>query len=247
MTASRRRSASSRCSAGRTDDRARMVLYTRVSTDEQHNGIDAQRAELQRAVTYEDWHVVAEISDKGQSGKDLDRPGLRRALSLIADGAADGLAVSKLDRLSRSVIDAGELAEWFDAAGARLVALDLSIDTSTPSGRLMLHLMAAFGQWERETIAQRTRDGLAALRAKGKAIGPPAVADRPELAARIRQLRGAGWTLQAIADHLNAEGVPTLRGGAQWRVSSVQSAAGYHRRPPQRRTPVLPALGRRAG
>jgi DNA invertase Pin-like site-specific DNA recombinase len=74
---------------------------------------------------------------------------------------------------------------------------------------------------------ERTRRGLEAAREKGARPGRPAVADRPELRARIRALRAQGWTLQAIADTLDAEGVPTLRGGAEWRTSSVQSAAGY--------------------
>jgi DNA invertase Pin-like site-specific DNA recombinase len=225
---------------------ARMVLYTRVSTDEQGNGLDVQRAELARASEFKDWRIHSWITDEGQSGKDLQRPGLRRALQLIADGKADGLAVAKLDRLSRSVIDAGQLAEWFQDAGGRLVALDLNIDTSTPSGRMVLHVLASVAQWERETIAQRTRDGLAALRARGMPTGRPAVADRPELAARIAQMRAGGETLQAIADTLNADGIPTLRGGLCWRPSSVQSAAGYERARPRHKAAQLPGLGRRA-
>ncbi|MGO9903471.1 MAG: recombinase family protein [Solirubrobacteraceae bacterium] len=156
----------------RTDTQARMVLYVRVSTDEQSNGLDAQRAELKRAGEYAGWRIVATIVDEGASGKDLERPGLERALALIAAGKADGLAVSKLDRLSRSVIDAGQLAQWFTDAGGRLVALDLNIDTSTPSGLMVLHVLASVAQWERETIAARTRAGLAALRAR-QADRPP--------------------------------------------------------------------------
>lgn len=236
---------SPRTQASASDRRARMLLYVRVSTDEQHNGIPAQTAELRRAAKFQDWQVLEVVADKGASGKDLNRPGLRRALELIAAGGADGLAVSKLDRLSRSVVDAGAIAEWFEAAGARLVALDLNVDTSTPTGRMMLNLMATLGQWERETIGQRTRDGLAAVRARGKPTGRPAVADHPELCARIRELRGeGGWTLQAIADQLNAEQVPTLRGGKLWRVSSVESAAGYKRRRSGHAAPDLPELGR---
>lgn len=226
----------------------RIVLYMRVSTDEQAtfgNGLDAQRAELDRAAEYQGWKIVEAIRDEGVSGKDLVRPGLKRALQLIVDGKADGLAVSKLDRLSRSVIDAGMLAEWFDDAGARLIALDLNIDTNTPSGRMVFSVLSAVAQWERETIAQRTRDGLAMLRAKGKPTGRPAVADMPELSERIKAMRMNGITLQAIADTLNAEHVPTLRGGTQWRPSSVQSAAGYQRRRPPRKPAELPKPVRR--
>jgi DNA invertase Pin-like site-specific DNA recombinase len=226
-----------------------MVLYIRVSTEEQARsglGLDAQRADLQRAGDYQDWEIAELVCDEGISGKDLNRPGLKHALELIATGQADGLAVAKLDRLSRSVIDAGMLAEWFEDAGARLVALDLNIDTSTPSGLMVLHVLSAVAEWERLTIAARTRDGLAALRAKGMPTGRPAVADIPALADRIGLMRAQGLTLQAIADALNAESIPTIRGGTHWRVSSVQAAAGYRRRRPRRKPAELPILARRS-
>ena len=219
-----------------------MILYVRVSTDEQGNGLDVQRAELKRTSVQRNWQISELIVDEGESGKDLQRPGLRRALALIAAGKADGLAVSKLDRLSRSVIDAGQLAQWFTDAGARLVALDLNIDTSTPSGLMILHVLASVAQWERETIAARTRAGLAQLRARGLPTGRPAVADSPELEARIRAMRERGDTLQAIADVLNDDAVPTLRGGRCWRPSSVQAAAGYRRARPRHRAAALPVL-----
>lgn len=225
-----------------------MVLYVRVSTEEQARsrlGLEAQQAELERAAEYQDWQILELVCDEGRSGKDLERPGLRHALELIAAGDADGLAVAKLDRLSRSVIDAGMLAEWFKDAGARLVALDLNIDTNTPSGRMVFSVLSAVAQWERETIAQRTRDGLAQLRAQGKPTGRPAVVDQPELADRIRSMRLEGWTLQAIADQMNAERVPTLRGGTHWRVSSIESAAGYRRRAGRHKPAQLPVLPRR--
>jgi DNA invertase Pin-like site-specific DNA recombinase len=225
-----------------------MVLYLRVSTEEQTRsglGLEAQRSELERAAEFKDWTILEVICDEGRSGKDLERPGLHRALELIAAGNADGLAVAKLDRLSRSVIDAGLLAEWFQAAGATLIALDLNIDTSTPAGRMVFSIISALAQWERETIAQRTRDGHAQLRNQGKPTGRPAVADLPELEQRIKDLKAADWTFQAIADQLNADGIPTLRGGSCWRPSSVQSAAGYARPRPRHKAAVLPALPRR--
>jgi hypothetical protein len=89
------------------------------------------------------------------------------------------------------------------------------------------------------------RNALAAARAQGKPIGPPAVGDRPELAVRIRGMREGGLTLQAICDSLNAEGVPTARGGSMWRPSSVQAVLGHKRRPTRRKIANLPELGAR--
>lgn len=134
------------------------------------------------------------------------------------------------------------MAEWFREARTRLIALDVQIDTETPAGMMMLHLLAVIAEWERATIAQRTRDGLAARRARGKPISRPAVADHPELAARIREMRELPMSLQAIADALTADGVPTLRGAPRWTKSSVRGAAGYERSRPRRKPASLPAI-----
>lgn len=190
------------------------------------------------------WRLVQVIEDDGASGRDTNRPGLTRALGIISDGHASGLVVAELDRLSRSVIDFGQILEWLDHQGATFTALDLGIDTSTAAGRLVGNVMAAVGEWERSAISARTRASLQAKRARGEQIGRASVVDRPELAQRIAAMRADGLTLQAIADALNAEGVPTLRGAAAWRVSAVQSAAGY-RRPAKRRAAVEPPPVRR--
>lgn len=224
----------------------RIIAYVRVSTAEQAEsglGLEAQETAIRKSCESRRWEIVELVRDEGESGKSLARPGIRHALERVAAGDADGLVVAKLDRLSRSVVDFGLLLEWFTEAGATLVALDLGVDTSTPGGRLVANVFAAVAEWERDTIAARTKDGLAAKRAKGESIGRPAIADRPELAARIRSMRDdAGMTLQAIADQLTAEEIPTARGAAVWRVSSVQSAAGYVRRKPRRRPTELPEL-----
>jgi DNA invertase Pin-like site-specific DNA recombinase len=227
----------------------RVLGYCRVSTHEQaHNGVGlaAQEAAIRAECASRGWLLVDLIRDEGASGKSLERRGLRAALARIARGEADGLIVSKLDRLSRSVVDFGTLLEWFTEVDANLIALDLGIDTSTPGGRLVANVFASVAEWEREIIGQRTREGLAAVRAGGKAISRPAIADQPKLERRIRRLREKGWTLQRIADKLNAEKVPTLRGGELWRPSSVQVAAGYKRRKPRRAVVDLPRANRRS-
>ena len=219
----------------------RVVGYSRVSTEEQSKsglGLAAQEETIRAGCEQRGWDLVAIHVDAGQSGRTLERPALRQALEVVANRNADGLVVAKLDRLSRSVIDFAALLEWFERIGAVLLAMDLTIDTSTPSGRLIANVFASVAQWEREVIGERTRAGLAALRAQGRPISAPCVTDDRELGERIQRLRADGCTFQRIADLLNEGGVPTRRGGAMWRVSSVQAAAGY-RRPPRKRPLVI--------
>ena len=90
-------------------------------------------------------------------------------------------------------------------------------------------MIVSVSGWERERLGERTREGLAAARAKGSSISRPSVQDVPMLKERVAEMRAEGMTLQAIADWLNDAGVPTLRGGQKWRPSSVQAAAGYKR------------------
>jgi DNA invertase Pin-like site-specific DNA recombinase len=166
-----------------------------------------------------------EAPDSGDS----PGPALRHALERIMAGEASALVVGRLDSLGDSAAAIGAMVDWFERTGARLVAADVGLDTATPAGRIAASALSAAGQLNRRRLQERTRQGLAAVREQGARPGRPAVADRPELRARIRALRAQGWTLQAIADVLNDEGVSTLRGGAEWRPSSVQSAAGYKR------------------
>jgi DNA invertase Pin-like site-specific DNA recombinase len=115
--------------------------------------------------------------------------------------------------------------EWLTGRDARVIAVALGIDTGEEAGRLAIRAIIEISQWERRRLGERTRAGMRAARRKG----PASVTDDPELRDRIAGMRAAGRTLQAIANQLNVEGIPTLRGGAMWRPSSVQAAAGYQR------------------
>ena len=226
----------------------RVLAYCRVSTAEQAasgSGLAAQEATIAAECARRGWELVDTVVDAGASAASLDRPGFCRLLERLATGEADGLVVAKLDRASRSVVDLANLLAWCARADVAFTALDLGVDTTTPTGRLVANVMVSVAEWERSIIGQRTRDALAAIRADGRPISGPSVADQAELTARIRAMRTAGATFQSIADRLNAEGVPTLRGGALWRVSAVQSAAGYRRPPAAHRVPELPTLDRR--
>lgn len=215
------------------DTTVRAIGYARVSTSEQVEsgaGLTDQRRKLAAEIAHRGWDLVDLIVDEGESGKDLDRPGIRSALARIAAGEADALVVTKLDRLTRSVLNFAEILQWADRLGVSLVVLDIGVDTSTGTGKLVVGIMAQIAEWERGVIADRTRDAAAIRRGEGKVMGRPGVRDRfPDLAKRIAAIRQAGSTWQAIADTLNAEHIPTMRGGTKWRVSAVQSAAGYVR------------------
>jgi DNA invertase Pin-like site-specific DNA recombinase len=228
----------------------RLLGYLRVSTDEQADsgaGLAAQQEQLRRAFEYEGWELVEIVRDEGASGKDLDRPGLRRALELIVAGNADGLVVAKLDRLTRSVVDFGDLLEWFDLAQAAFVALDLRLDTSTPTGAMVAHVLVVVAEWERRTIGQRTKDAMAAKRRAGEATGLPSLldADHREVRERILELAAEGKSRAVIARQLNQEGWPTVRGAKEWAPSALQVVLGYQRPPRRRRRAELPPIPRR--
>jgi DNA invertase Pin-like site-specific DNA recombinase len=210
-----------------------------------------QAEAIRRACEARGLELVAVVRDVERVPRaHAERPGLRHVLKQISAGEASCLVVDGLDRLGASAAAVGTLVGWFDGDGRRLVAGSLGLDTQTQAGKVALRALAAAGQLETRKLAERTRRGLAAARANGGLAGRPAVADRPGLHERIAQMRADGKTLQAIADELNARGVPTLRGGAHWRPSSVQAATGY-KRPGRVRSvedpPVADALRRRTG
>jgi len=238
----------------------RAIGYARVSTSEQvvsGAGLVDQRRKLIAEIEHRGWDLADLVVDEGESGKDLDRPGIRGALDRLAAGDADALVVTKLDRLTRSTLDFAEMLAWAGRLGVRLLVLDLGIDTSTETGKLVASVMASVAEWERGAIASRTRDAAAIRRSRGEKTGRPSVrSTNPETANRIAAMRAeltpAGrhlHTWQAIADQLNTEGVPTIRRGALWRVSAVQSAGtpgGIIRKPPAAKRIALPE-GKRNG
>jgi DNA invertase Pin-like site-specific DNA recombinase len=206
--------------------------------------VPAAEGEVDRAELVEQAEVISgECSRRGlellelvrerepRNGKGLERPGLGYAFARIAAGEARGLVISELSRLSRSAAELGGILEWFARTGARLVAVAQGLDTDEREGRIAVRTLIEVSGWERQRLSERTQRGLEAARHEGRRGGRRAVADDPELRERIARMRAEGMTLQAIADRLNEAGVPTVRGGAKWRPSSVHAAAGYKRRP----------------
>jgi DNA invertase Pin-like site-specific DNA recombinase len=203
-----------------------VICYTRVSTQEQATsglGLDAQRSMLERECEVRGWANVVWIEDAGYSAGSLDRPGMQRALTMLTSGEASTLAAAKLDRISRSVIDAASLMELATQAGFAIVALDVGIDTSTAAGRLVANVLASVAAWERDTTRERTRAALAALKAHGVVLGRPRELDN-DVRERIVSLRNDRLTYAAIADRLNRECVPTARSG-KWNAGTVYKIA----------------------
>ncbi len=174
--------------------------------------------------------LVEVVGERDRTGvKALSRPGLAYALDRIARGEAAGLVVADLSRLAHSAAELGGVLRRLSGGRTRLVAAAQELDTGNEHGRLAATLLVEISGWERKLLSERTRNGLNAARNSGRITGRAAVADHPDLLASISGMRADGMTLQAIADRLNADGVPTIRGGAKWRHSSVQVALGYRR------------------
>jgi DNA invertase Pin-like site-specific DNA recombinase len=205
----------------------RAIAYHRVSTDEQAatgNGLDAQAATVIRAVEARGWSLVATLTDEGRSGGNLRRPALLDALDRLDRGEADALVVAKLDRLSRSVLDFAAITEQAKRRGWSVVALDVDVDTTTPTGELVANITSSVAQWERRIIGARTSEAMQAMKRRGVRLGRPV--ELPDVVRdRIAAARDAGATLRAIADAFNAEAVPTARGG-RWHASTVAAVLG---------------------
>lgn len=131
--------------------------YARTSTVDQKAGLDVQKCDLALAGCTPVY--IEEASAVGE------RPVLDKVLGALSRG--DQLVVTKLDRLARSVVHLGQLLEQIHAAGASLRILNLGMDTSTPTGKLMLNVLGSVAQFEREMMLERQADGIAAAKAAG--------------------------------------------------------------------------------
>src|SRR5262249_46148605 len=144
---------------------------------------------------------MTEFVDHGISGTKDRRPGLDALLGAVRGRRVDVVACIKLDRLARSTRHLVTLAGDLEALGVDLVVLDQSIDTTTPSGRLLFHVLAAIAEFERDLIRDRVVAGLRRAKAQGRRLGRPRRhhIDVPE----VRALVAAGLSLRAIARRLH--------------------------------------------
>jgi DNA invertase Pin-like site-specific DNA recombinase len=199
-----------------------VIGYERVSTDEQAAsgaGLDAQHAMIEDEAIRRGWSVEWH-GDPGKSGKQVN-PGLRTALDLLADGQADALVVTKMDRIARSAIHAMEIIQTAQDQGWALIVLDMNLDMTTPAGRAMARMLAVFAEFERDLISQRTREAMAAKTRAGKHMGRPRLAPT-DVVRRIVATRDAGASFGSIARDLTADAVLSPAGLRTWHESSVR-------------------------
>ena len=186
----------------------RCAIYTRKSTDEglnkEFNSLDAQREAAEAYILsqrQEGWTLLpTNYSDGGYTGANMERPGVRQLLADIEADKVDCVVVYKVDRLSRSLIDFAKMMEMFEKHGVCFVSTTQQFNTKSPLGRLTLHILLSFAQFEREIISERTRDKQIAARKKGKWTGGHLILGydldshsrrlviNPEEAERVREL-----------------------------------------------------------
>jgi hypothetical protein len=208
-----------------TRETPRVIAYTRVSTEEQGRsglGLEAQQAKIEQAARLRGWQTLSLVQEIASGSKLAGRPMLAQALAALNAGEADVLVVAKTDRLARSLRDDLEIREQARSHGWQLVTLDLDLDTTTPVGQMVAAILGSVAQVERDLIASRTREALAAKRAQGARLGGP-VRLAQSTRERIGTERAGGQTLQSIADGLNRDGVPTSTGRGQWAPGNVRN------------------------
>lgn len=178
----------------------RVGIYARVSTIGRGQDVGLQLEELQQVAAQRGWQVVDEYVDDGVSGSQESRPGLDRMLDDARRGKLDVIVVWKLDRLGRSLKNLLAILDDISRVGVQFLSLrDSGIDTTSPSGRLLLHLLGAFAEFERAMIQERVVAGVQRAKAAGKHCGRPRV-DIDLRAATI--LLGQGHSLREVADML---------------------------------------------
>lgn len=180
-------------------DNKRVAIYCRVST---HLGQqpDMQLNPLREYCKAREWSIVGEYIDIGQSGAKDRRPELDRLLDDARKRKIDCITVWKLDRWGRSLKHLINSLSELQGLGVSFVSYQENIDLSTPSGKMMFHIIGAMAEFERELIRERVKAGIQNARKKGIKVGRKAIP--PIVGEKIKELRGEGLSIRAIAKKL---------------------------------------------
>jgi DNA invertase Pin-like site-specific DNA recombinase len=200
----------------------RVAIYARVSTSNHGQDVQVQTRELEQFTEARDWQLVESYLDIGISGAKDKRPQLDRLMADAHRRKFDVVAVWKFDRFARSVSHLLRALETFNALGIAFISLSESLDTSTPTGRMIFTVLGAVAELERSLIAERVRAGLRNAKAKGKRLGRPRVVVD---GARIARLRGSGASWRAIASEMGSN-TATVRRALLMRDTNHSESGG---------------------
>ena len=215
------------------------TAYIRVSTESQATdgvSLDAQRAKIEAWCFANDITLGAVFVDAGVSGKRADnRPQLQAALDAVCNDHGV-LVVYSLSRLARSTKDTIAISERLDKSGADLVSLSEKLDTTSAAGKMVFRMMAVLAEFERDQVSERTCSAMAHKKAQGQRVGTVPFgydlaadgitlvenADQLKAIELIHSLKEKGYSLRAIAEALDAAGIPTKDGKASWKHTTVK-------------------------
>ena len=204
----------------------KVIGYVRVSTSKQDIGPEVQIAALEAEALAKGWDLVIMREEAASAKSVAGRPVLVAALAELKAGRASVLAVSKLDRLSRNVADFAAMLDTAGRQGWALVCLDLGVDTTTITGAAMAQVTCTFAEMERKRIGERTREGMAKIKATtGKHMGRRSVLP-PATVELVHALRAEGLSMGKVAHRLNEDGVPTAT-GKTWHASTVRQVLSH--------------------
>lgn len=226
-----------------------VVGYVRVSTKEQAEtklSLTHQEEKIRAYAVAQDLKLTRMFNDAAESAKDLNRTAVQELLEEVEKGRIEHVIILKLDRLVRNVENLGFLLRLFEKKNVTLSAVQESLNTATASGRMVVNLLGAIAEWERDTIAERTVAALGVKRAKNEKLGgirpygwavkevggtKTLVPDPKEqkVRASILAASAAGKGYQQIGLDLDAAGVKP-RKGARWYASTVRSIVLWERR-----------------
>lgn len=173
----------------------KVAIYLRVSTQDQN--CDLQREDLLQYTNSREWNVFQVYEDKA-TGTNSNRSSLKQMLQDARHRRFDVLICWKLDRIARSLKDLVTIIQELTELGVSFVALKDSVDLTTSAGRLMLHIIGSFAQFEADIIKERVRSGLDAARRKGTRLGRP-----PQVSLnKVLELQERGFSLGRIAKQI---------------------------------------------
>jgi len=178
----------------------RVGLYARVSTLDKGQDVELQLTDLRSYASARGWEIQ-EYIDLGQSGAKEQRPSFMQLMDDARKRKIDIVLVWRLDRFGRSLKHLIVTLDELKNLNVGFVSFKESIDLTTPTGRLMLHLLAAFSEFEKEIIRERVKAGVAHARAKGKRLGRRPLID-PRLLRTVFDMRDKGLSIRQIAAEL---------------------------------------------